>query len=137
MEFGLFSNGRRPEKSLGEAWDDDIAEAVVADRLGYQEVWFSEHQTPAELIIAKAAAQTSRIRMGSGVRPLGFYHPLQVALEANAVDQLTHGRYMLGVGQGLQSGADGVAWARPRADTRHGRGIDRTHPQALEGRRAD
>jgi len=101
MKFGLFSNNRRFERSLGEAWDRDIAEVVVADRLGFDEAWISEHQTPAELIIAKAAAQTSRIRMGAGVRPLGYYHPLQVALEANATDQLTNGRYMLGIGHGF------------------------------------
>jgi alkanesulfonate monooxygenase SsuD/methylene tetrahydromethanopterin reductase-like flavin-dependent oxidoreductase (luciferase family) len=35
------------------------------------------------------------------VRPLGYYHPLQVALEANTTDQLTGGRYMLGIGTGF------------------------------------
>ena len=101
MKFGLFSNNRRFGRELGEAWDRDIFEIVTADRLGFEEAWISEHQTPAELIIAKAAALTSRIRMGAGVRPLGYYHPIQVALEANATDQLTHGRYMLGVGHGF------------------------------------
>ncbi len=101
MEFGIFSNNRRFERTLADAWDRDIFEIVTADRLGFQEAWVSEHQTPAELIIAKAAAQTTRIRMGAGVRPLGYYHPIQVALEANATDQLTNGRYMLGVGHGF------------------------------------
>lgn len=101
MEFGLFSNNRRPNRSLGEGWEEDIFEAEVADRLGFREIWFSEHQSPAELIIAKAAGRTERIRLGSGVRPLGYYHPLQVALEANATDQLTGGRYMLGIGTGF------------------------------------
>jgi alkanesulfonate monooxygenase SsuD/methylene tetrahydromethanopterin reductase-like flavin-dependent oxidoreductase (luciferase family) len=101
MEFGLFSNNRRPSRSLGEGWEEDICEAEAADRLGFQEIWFSEHQSPAELIIAKASGRTERIRLGSGVRPLGYYHPLQVALEANATDQLTGGRYMLGIGTGF------------------------------------
>jgi alkanesulfonate monooxygenase SsuD/methylene tetrahydromethanopterin reductase-like flavin-dependent oxidoreductase (luciferase family) len=101
MEFGLFSNDRRPDRTLGEAWDEDIFEVVTADKLGFSEAWLSEHQTPAELIIAKAAALTKNIRMGSGVRPLGYYHPIQIALEANATDQLTNGRYMLGIGHGF------------------------------------
>lgn len=101
MEFGIFSNNRRFERTLADAWDRDIFEIVTADKLGFQEAWVSEHQTPAELIIAKAASQTSRIRMGAGVRPLGYYHPIQVALEANATDQLTNGRYMLGIGHGF------------------------------------
>ena len=70
MEFGLFSNDRRPDRTLGEAWDEDIREIVAADRLGFHEAWLSEHQTPAELIIAKAAALTSRSRLGAGGRPL-------------------------------------------------------------------
>ena len=101
MEFGLFSNNRRPAIPIGEAWDQDIREAEIADRLGFEEVWFSEHQSPAELIISKAAGRTKNIRLGSGVRPLGYYHPLQVALEANTTDQLCGGRYMLGVGTGF------------------------------------
>lgn len=103
MEFGLFSNNRRPARTLGDAWDEDIFEVVTADRLGLKEAWFSEHQTGAELIIAKAASQTKQIRMGSGVRPLAYYHPIQVALDANAADQLTHGRYMLGIGTGFHA----------------------------------
>jgi len=81
MKFGLFSNNRRPLKTLGEAWEEDIFEIVTADGLGFDEAWISEHQTPAELIIAKAAALTKTIRLGSGVRPLGYYHPIQIALE--------------------------------------------------------
>ena len=101
MEFGLFSNNRRPTRSLGESWEEDIFEIVTADRLGFHEAWMSEHQSPAELIICKAAGQTKQIRLGSAVRPVAYYHPLQVALEANATDQLTGGRYMLGVGFGF------------------------------------
>jgi alkanesulfonate monooxygenase SsuD/methylene tetrahydromethanopterin reductase-like flavin-dependent oxidoreductase (luciferase family) len=101
MEFGLFSNDRRPTRPLGEAWEEDVFEIVTADRLGFHEAWLSEHQSPAELIICKAAGLTSRIRLGSAVRPVAYYHPLQVALEANATDQLTGGRYMLGVGFGF------------------------------------
>jgi limonene 1,2-monooxygenase len=101
MEFGLFSNNRRPGLSIGEAWNQDIFEAEVADRLGFNEIWFSEHQSPAEMIIAKAAGRTTRIRLGTAVRPLGYYHPFQVALDANTADQITGGRYMLGVGTGF------------------------------------
>ncbi len=101
MEFGLFSNARRPTRSAGEAWDLDIREIAVADRLGFHEAWISEHETPAELIICKAAAATKKIKLGSAVRPLPYHHPYQVALEAGACDHLTGGRYMLGVGFGF------------------------------------
>jgi alkanesulfonate monooxygenase SsuD/methylene tetrahydromethanopterin reductase-like flavin-dependent oxidoreductase (luciferase family) len=101
MEFGIFSNSRRPQRTLGDAWEQDIAEIVTADQLGFREAWISEHQSPAELIICKAAGLTQQIRLGSAVRPLAYYHPLQVAVEANACDHLTGGRYNLGVGFGF------------------------------------
>lgn len=101
MEFGLFSNSRRPTRMPSDAWDHDIAEIEVADKLGFSEAWISEHQSPAELIICKAAGVTRQIKLGSAVRPLAYYHPLQVAIEANACDHLTGGRYQLGVGFGF------------------------------------
>ncbi len=101
MEFGIFSNSRRPQRTSGDAWEQDIAEIVTADQLGLNEAWISEHQSPAELIICKAAGLTQHIRLGSAVRPLAYYHPLQVAIEANACDHLTNGRYQLGVGVGF------------------------------------
>jgi limonene 1,2-monooxygenase len=101
MKFGLFSNGRRPSRSLGEAWDLDIDEIVVADMLGFGEVWISEHYSPAELVICKAAGLTKSIMLGTGVRLLPYGHPFQIATEANAVDQLTGGRYLFGIGSGF------------------------------------
>ena len=101
MEFGIFSNARRPSRSLSDAWDRDIFEIATADKLGFSEAWISEHQSPAELIICKAAGATQQIKLGSAVRPIAYYHPLQIVIEANACDQLTHGRYCLGVGFGF------------------------------------
>ena len=39
MEFGIFSNNRRFERTLADAWDRDIFEIVTADKLGFQEAW--------------------------------------------------------------------------------------------------
>src|SRR5579884_4004168 len=104
MQFGIFSNSRRPYRELADAWDHDIREIMLADELGMEEAWISEHTSPAELIICKAAAMTSRIKLGSAVRPLAYHHPLQVAIEANACDNLTDGRYQLGIGTGFGGG---------------------------------
>jgi limonene 1,2-monooxygenase len=101
MEFGIFSNSRRPTRTQADTWEQDILEIKVADELGFEHAWISEHESPAELIICKAAAVTQRIRLGSAVRPLAYHHPLQVAIEANACDQLTNGRYQLGIGFGF------------------------------------
>lgn len=104
LRFGLFVNTDRPGLSTRDAIAEDIYEIVTADRLGFHEAWVSEHYWPAELVISQAIHLTSRIRLGSGVRPIAFYHPLQVALEANVSDQISNGRYMLGVGVGGPGG---------------------------------
>jgi alkanesulfonate monooxygenase SsuD/methylene tetrahydromethanopterin reductase-like flavin-dependent oxidoreductase (luciferase family) len=120
MKFGLFSNSRRPDHpSYAAGWEADLVEIVAADRLGIEECWISEHEVPAELIICKAAAMTSRITLGSAVRPLAYYHPLQVATEANACDHLTGGRYRLGIGFGFgatprEMDRRGLDWSKTR-----------------------
>jgi len=101
MEFGIFSNGLRPNRSPDAAWDEDMFEVELADQLGFREAWISEHASPAELLIARAAGTTRQIKLGAAVRLLPLYHPVQVAVEANVCDQLTHGRYQFGFGIGF------------------------------------
>jgi alkanesulfonate monooxygenase SsuD/methylene tetrahydromethanopterin reductase-like flavin-dependent oxidoreductase (luciferase family) len=101
MEFAIFTNSSRPNRSVASGIEEDLYEIVTADRLGFREAWVSEHSTPAELLICKAAAVTSRIRLGTGVRPLPIHHPLQLVIEANMCDHMTGGRYMFGLGLGL------------------------------------
>ena len=101
MEFGLFSNDRRPTRPLGEAWKRDIDEMIVSDETGFTEAWISEHEVSADMLVCRAAPVTKRIRLGSAIRVLPRYHPLQIATEALASDHLTDGRYMLGVGPGF------------------------------------
>ncbi len=118
MDFGLFSNGERTNKVAADTYDEDLAEVMLADRLGFKEAWISEHVgrsqggradtlPVADMFIVKAAALTKQIKLGPGVRPIAIYHPVQVAIDSAMVDQLTHGRYMFGFGVG-GPGADGM-----------------------------
>lgn len=111
MEFGLFSNGERTNKVAADSYDEDLWEIMLADRLGFREVWVSEHVghtherrldkvSVADLFIAKAAGLTKQIRFGPGIRPMTIYHPLQVATDAAMCDHLTRGRYIAGFGLG-------------------------------------
>ncbi|MFM2128726.1 MAG: hypothetical protein RL477_272 [Pseudomonadota bacterium] len=115
MQFGLFSNGERGNAIARATYDEDLAELVLADELGMHEAWISEHGTllswekpdtmpSADLLICKAAALTRNIRMGPGIRPLPFFHPLQVATDVAVCDHLTGGRYMAGFGLGIGTG---------------------------------
>lgn len=115
MQFGLFSNGQRRNTLAKTSYDEDLQEIILADELGIEEAWISEHgvlvpfnapdQLPsADLFICKAAALTKRIKMGPGIRALPFFHPLQVATDAAVCDHLTDGRYLAGFGVGIGDG---------------------------------
>lgn len=108
MRFSLFM---QPVHVPGEnptiAFERDLERIEWWDRLGFDEVFIGEHHSSGwELIaspavfIATAAARTKRIRLGSGVVPLGLHHPLYIADEYILLDHLTRGRAILGVGAG-------------------------------------
>jgi limonene 1,2-monooxygenase len=109
VKIGLFSNSQRFSESPTEDLEADLQELVLADELGYSEAWLSEHLgspfagavTAPELLVAKAAAVTSRIRLGSAVRLLPLFHPLDIATQAATNDHLLGGRYNLGLGTGF------------------------------------
>jgi alkanesulfonate monooxygenase SsuD/methylene tetrahydromethanopterin reductase-like flavin-dependent oxidoreductase (luciferase family) len=106
MEFGLFSeSGYRLNPVTADAFDEDLAEIIRGDRLGYAEAWIAEPNhvrpntvTDANLMIAKLAGLTKQIRLGTAVRNLPLIHPVAIVREANVCDHLTRGRYMFGYG---------------------------------------
>ncbi|HEV3213340.1 MAG TPA: LLM class flavin-dependent oxidoreductase [Acidimicrobiales bacterium] len=77
------------------------------DQLGYDEAWVGEHHSngyetipdPA-MFLAAAAERTKRIRLGTGVVSLPYYHPFIVADRMVFLDHLTRGRVIMGVGPG-------------------------------------
>lgn len=108
MGFGAFLSPLHP---LGEdpalsLWRDlELAEWL--DQLGFDELWVGEHHSAGwgtvsspELFIATAAERTRHIRLGTGVVSLPYHHPFMVASRAVQLDQLTRGRFTLGVGAG-------------------------------------
>ena len=51
-------------------------------------------------MVARAAATTRRIRLGSGVSTLAYHHPKTLLERAVQLDHMTRGRFMFGVGAG-------------------------------------
>src|SRR2546425_9660302 len=86
MQFGLFMMPLHPpERSFVDSWDRDLAQIVLADRLGYHEVWIGEHLTerwehaPApELVIAQALVKTERIVLATAAALLVLPNPVEV-----------------------------------------------------------
>jgi len=89
-----------------QAIRDSIALARVADSLGYTRYWFAEHHNMAniatsapEVLIAHAAAVTSRIRLGAGGIMVPNHAPLHVIETFRTLEALAPGRIDLGLGR--------------------------------------
>jgi alkanesulfonate monooxygenase SsuD/methylene tetrahydromethanopterin reductase-like flavin-dependent oxidoreductase (luciferase family) len=117
--------GRRED----HVYADAIAEIELADRLGFHGVWLVEHHlmpgyshlSKPELVLAALTARTSRLRLGLGVVPLPYHHPLHVAERVATLDILSGGRLEVGIGRGFSPdeyrafGVD-MAQSRERVD---------------------
>ncbi|MDH4147168.1 MAG: LLM class flavin-dependent oxidoreductase, partial [Acidimicrobiia bacterium] len=84
-----------------------IDQAVLAEQLGYDAVWFTEHHfladgyLPAFQPLAGAiAARTDRVRISTDIAILPLYHPVRLAEEMAVLDNISDGRMELGVGMG-------------------------------------
>lgn len=108
MDLGMFCMPlHRPEKPWAQALAEDREAVLLAEQLGFSEVWMGEHystsveRVPSPFVfLATLIAETSNIRFGTGVINLPHHHPAIVAAEAAMFDQLSGGRLMLGVGPG-------------------------------------
>src|SRR5437588_426403 len=72
--------------SAAQALRESVELAQVAERLGYARYWVAEHHstgtfagTAPEILIGQIAANTRRIRVGSGGVMLSHYSALKVA----------------------------------------------------------
>src|SRR2546429_8404166 len=103
--------------SSNEDWASAVTYAVEAERLGVDSAWTAETwgydgATP----LAYLAAKTTRIRLGTGILPVGTRTPALTAMTAMSLASLSGDRFLLGLGvSGPQviEGWHGVRFARP------------------------
>ena len=95
-------SGHTPQDALRET----LALARLAERLGYHRYWLAEHHAIAaladpcpEILAARLAAETDRIRVGTGGVLLPYYSPLKVAEIFRMLEALYPGRIDLGIGR--------------------------------------
>ena len=88
---------------------DYIDAAVVADQLGFDSFWATEHHFQYEgyeiipngiLLSTWVAARTERIRLGTMFNVVPQWNPLRLAEDFSTMHNLSGGRGILGVGRG-------------------------------------
>jgi luciferase family oxidoreductase group 1 len=94
--------GGTPSQAVAET----LELARMTERLGFARYWVAEHHssgglagTVPEILIARIAAETTAIRVGSGGVMLSHYAPLKVAETFRMLETLSPGRIDLGIGR--------------------------------------
>jgi alkanesulfonate monooxygenase SsuD/methylene tetrahydromethanopterin reductase-like flavin-dependent oxidoreductase (luciferase family) len=98
------------ESEEGLDWEHWRTTCSAAERLGFESVWLSDHLaspwSPRRhglepwVALSVAAAETQRVRLGPLVSPITFRQPAILARMAEALDSLSHGRFVIGLGLG-------------------------------------
>ncbi|MGH7841506.1 MAG: LLM class flavin-dependent oxidoreductase [Candidatus Binataceae bacterium] len=107
MKLSVIDQSPVPEGCTpADALRNTIELARLADRLGYARYWIAEHHaipalaSPApEILIARVAAETAAIRVGSGGVMLPHYSPLKVVESFKLLHALYPNRIDLGIGR--------------------------------------
>lgn len=109
---------------VGEALADTVTLARRADELNaFERLWFAEHHNMSRIasaatsvLIGHVAANTERIRVGSGGVMLPNHSPLVIAEQFGTLAELHPGRIDLGLGRA--PGTDGATMRALRTDPR-------------------
>ena len=96
-----------PGQSHAAVLEATVQAAVAAERAGFDDVWFAEHHfisygicPSAVTLAAYVLGRTRRIAAGTAVSVLSVQHPVALAEQAALLDQVSGGRFRLGVGRG-------------------------------------
>jgi len=107
--------------SFQRALTAQVRQGVLADRLGFNYWFMSEHHfqpegpefSPNPLLVETAiAAQTRQLRLGQQANIITWWEPIRLAEQAAMLDVISGGRLEFGIGRGYQpreSEATGLA----------------------------
>lgn len=111
MKLGLMMGYSGAQVSI------DINMIKEAESLGYDSVWTAEAWgSDAVSPLAWIAAQTTKIRLGTGIMQLPGRSPANTAMTAMTMDALSGGRFILGLGTSgpqVVEGWHGVPFGKP------------------------
>ena len=93
-------------ETIAESFAGSVELARLAERLGYERVWYAEHHNISSIassatavLIAHVAAHTETVRLGAGGVMLPNHSPLEIAEQYGTLATLHPGRIDLGLGR--------------------------------------
>jgi alkanesulfonate monooxygenase SsuD/methylene tetrahydromethanopterin reductase-like flavin-dependent oxidoreductase (luciferase family) len=109
MKFSVWPSFARP-------FDELLAFVKHVEDTGWHGLWYADHYMPdlpdgvvsdgpafeAWTILSALSIATSRLRLGTLVSPTTAHHPALLAKRAATIDQMSNGRFILGIGAGWQ-----------------------------------
>jgi alkanesulfonate monooxygenase SsuD/methylene tetrahydromethanopterin reductase-like flavin-dependent oxidoreductase (luciferase family) len=108
MEFGIFDHVDRSGLPLADFYEARLKIVEAYDRGGFHAYHVAEHHaTPLgiaaspSVYLAAVAQRTTRLNFGPLVYTLPLYHPLRLIEEICMLDQMSGGRFQLGIGRGI------------------------------------
>jgi alkanesulfonate monooxygenase SsuD/methylene tetrahydromethanopterin reductase-like flavin-dependent oxidoreductase (luciferase family) len=105
MKIGI----QLPEVEREVRWPEYLAMAKAAEEVGFESLWLGDHllydgpeRAPWEAwtSLSALAAATSTVRLGPLVACAGFHPPALLAKMASTIDEISQGRFVLGLGSG-------------------------------------
>jgi alkanesulfonate monooxygenase SsuD/methylene tetrahydromethanopterin reductase-like flavin-dependent oxidoreductase (luciferase family) len=108
MKFGWMTLAHSPSAADDAgAIFEQLEQATLAEHLGFDGVWLTEHNFTGESVYADPipfaaalAMRTQRIRIGFAVIQMALRHPVRLATQLSLLDNLCKGRLDIGVGRG-------------------------------------
>jgi len=108
MRVGIFDHLDRGEAPLPQFYEERLQLIEAAEAAGIESYHLAEHHwnpvgmaPQPGIFLGAAAMRTKRIRLGPLAYALAFHNPLLLAEEVAMLDQMSNGRFELGVGRGI------------------------------------
>jgi len=108
IKFGI-QNGLNVARA-GYSEDQILTACALADRTGYDSVWYMDHTNVPQwkkaivldpwIMLPAIAASTRNVELGTCVTDAIRRHPSNIALAAITLDRVSKGRAILGIGAG-------------------------------------
>ena len=78
---------------------------MLAEKHGLDSFWLGEgyHGRSALALLSAVAVQTKKIQIGTAIIGIYTRHPALIAMESATIDELSHGRFNLGLGVNVTS----------------------------------